>query len=299
MNIRIIMNLSTASKAFLLLSILQLGGATWFGGDENETAQLEKINLASMEAFQKFQTDLTSKETELEEGRDKAGSSSIVAPVALDKSTDPQVDFNELAAYFKVLNYADIAALDFISNNCKESDASSLFDSKNDPNLCYSYQLILIKNIEGRIRTITSHYLYYDKVLKAPKEWPEHAMEALGQLERLTGKLPPENRSHYTLERVILKGMKEVSGGKTLDKSNSLPIPSTSPLAKVLQPTVQTTLKTLPNTDKQSLQTQAGPTTGEVNSTSTESQPPTVPEQPAKSENPIDPNTQNYNNSNI
>lgn len=195
------------------------------------TSQMEIMNLAAGETLKKLQASVVAKAKFMEESSQKRMGGvigmfgrmlSAVLPGS-SKQADPQADLDELAGYYQAMNYADIMALTFLKKNCKES---GLLVPSTDPVLCTSYVPLLVKSIEGRIGTVTSHYLYSDEILKAPSEWPEHALEILRLLEELNA---AEGNVEYGIERSLIKAMKDKADGRV--GNEFLDVPSASPVA--------------------------------------------------------------------
>lgn len=195
-------------------------------------SQLETMNINAMATYNQLQGSMAYKAKEAAELAANNGApkkkgmfgmmgSLLKSAFTSPKSTNPQADLDELAMYYQALNYADIMALNFLTRNCKED---GLLMPSMDPALCDSYILLLIKSIEGRLGTVSSQYMYSDNLVKAPPEWPEHAIEMLKALEeyKATG-------GEYSMEKSLIRTMKDKEEGKG-DNRVPLRIPEASPV---------------------------------------------------------------------
>lgn len=200
-------------SSLLVLVVLLLGNSVHASA---QISQMEIMNLTATETLKRLQLSLIAKAKSIEESSKKKlggvigvfGSLINSALPASSKQADPQADLDELAGYYQAMNYADIMSLRFLKKHCIET---GLIVPATDPILCSNYFPLLIKTIEGRIGTVTSHYLYSDNILKAPAEWPEHALEIL----ILLGDLSAEPGIVYSVEKTLIKAMKAKAEGKS------------------------------------------------------------------------------------
>lgn len=167
----------------------------------SRTSQLQILNVQAWDTYLKLENNLIATAKELGPKPKGFFSSMSRALFTSKPKYDVQIDLNELAQIYGALNSADISALSFLKQNCRDGDG--LFIPATDPMLCQEYPEILLKQIQNRLDVINSKVIHSDGILKTPPRWLYHLITATELLKEIDSRSAMEQSVRQGVGRSI------------------------------------------------------------------------------------------------